>query len=202
MDSELNGEDKVLDYTLKQTKETFEAFVEAVIPRSPKLAEQYGNIQYYGALDFLIDEYLIITLNEYHPNLAEATAEMLNVAAEKLILRNENREPVHFNGSGNFSALTPNDRLLALALLKKYQYTSSHLLFPFENIFFNITDNLIRITMMGYYSEWFGYGMTRLKMPNERILEFYPLSWNQVGYPGPVPGHVFKNSQEQKETQV
>ncbi|WP_099468043.1 hypothetical protein [Konateibacter massiliensis] len=179
MESEIN--------VLKRTKDTLRAFVDAVIPRSPGLVPKYGAVQYYGAVDFLVEEYLIVTLNEYVPNLAEAVAEMLNIAAQKLISRRENKENLILSESGIFASLAPNDRLLAIALLKKHQYTSSQLLSPFEAIYFNVTDNLVRMTIMGYYSEWFGYGTTRLLLPNDRELEFYPLSWEQVGYPGPRP---------------
>lgn len=102
---------------------TFQAYVDAVIPRSPRLAEEYGKIQYFGALDLHTDEYLILTLN--HNSISWAESE---------------------------SALN-------------------------------------RITMMGYYSEWSGYGSTRLEKPDQRRLEFFPISWKQVGYPGPSLGY-------------
>ena len=104
------------------TQETFKAFVDAIIPRSPGLAQEYGKIQYFGALDFQTDEYLILSLNSY-------------------------------------------------------------------DIPFNITGSLNRFTMMGYYSEWYGYGSTRLEVPDQRRLEYFPLSWQQVGYPGPSLGY-------------
>lgn len=187
MESGNNSQDMIEEYTLKQTKATLSAFVDAIIPRSPELAKEFGEVQYYGALDLLIDEYLYVTLNEYQPDLAEATVEMLNAAAQRLVSRVENKKPLNLSDVGIFASLAPSDRLLSIALLKKYQYSSSHLLYPYENIFYNVVDNLIRLTMMGYYSEWFGYGTTRLMQPNDRELEFYPLSWNQIGYPGPTP---------------
>lgn len=187
MEAGNNNQNMVEEYILKQTKETLSAFVDAIIPRSPELAKEYGEVQYYGGLDLLVDEYLLITLNEYQPDLAEAAAEMLNAAAQRLVSRAENKRPLNLSESGIFASLAPSDRLLAIALLKKYQYASSHLLYPYENIFFNVVDNLVRLTMMGYYSEWFGYGTTRLMEPNNRELEFYPLSWEQIGYPGPTP---------------
>lgn len=183
-----NNQNMVEEHVLKQTKETLSAFVDAIIPRSPALAKEYGEIQYYGGLDLLVDEYLLVTLNEVQPTLAEATAQMLNAAAHKLVSRIENKKPLNnLSESGIFASLAPSDRLLAIALLKKYQYDSSHLLYPYENISFNVVDNLVRLTLMGYYSEWFGYGTTRLMPPNNRELEFYPLSWDQIGYPGPTP---------------
>lgn len=178
---------EIEDYILEQTKATLRAFVDAIIPRSPELAKEFGQVQYYGGVDLLVDEYLIITLNEIQPMLAEATAEMLNAAAQRLVSRGENKNPLILSGGGIFTSLVPSDRLLAIALLRNYQYTSYQLLYPFEEIVFDIVGNLTRLTMMGYYSEWFGYGTTRLEEPNNRELEFYPLSWDQVKYPGPTP---------------
>jgi len=122
-------------------QETFKALVDAIIPRTPELAEEYGKIQYYGALDFQTDEYLILSLNNYYSPLAKPTAEMLDMAAEQLVFA------------------------------------------------LSITGDLNRLTMMGYYSEWYGYGSTRLKTPNQRKLEYFPLSWGQVEYPGPSLGY-------------
>ena len=103
--------------SLQYTNETFQAFADAVIPRTPRLAEEYGKIQYFGALDLHTDEYLFLTF--------------------------------------------------------AYSFVGS----------------LIRFTMMGYYSEWSGYGSTRLEAPDQRKLEYFPLSWKQVGYPGPSLGY-------------
>ncbi|MEL7655898.1 MAG: hypothetical protein AAGU75_08320 [Bacillota bacterium] len=104
------------------TQETMKAFVDAIIPRSPRLAEEYGKIQYFGALDFHTDEYITFLLNHY-------------------------------------------------------------------NMPFSIMGSFNRFTMMGYYSEWYGYGSTRLETPDQRRLEFFPLSWEQVEYPGPSLGY-------------
>lgn len=41
------------------TYDTIMAFVDVVIPRTPLLAQMYGEIMYYGALDLYTDEYLI-----------------------------------------------------------------------------------------------------------------------------------------------
>lgn len=188
-----NNQDIIEEYTLKQTKETLSAFVDAVIPRSPALAKEYGEIQYYGGLDLLVDEYLIVTLNEFEPSLAEAVAYMLNTAAQKLVNRGENTKPLNLSAGSIFASLSPMDRLSAVALLKKFQYTSSQLLHPFEASSYSVVDNLVNMAMMGYYSEWYGYGTTRLSRPNYRELEFYPLSWEQVGFPGPRPPRNLKN---------
>ncbi|HEX3075393.1 MAG TPA: hypothetical protein VHQ24_00840, partial [Lachnospiraceae bacterium] len=77
-----------------------------------------------------------------------------------------------------FSSLEPSDRLLAINLIKEEELAQ-----PLNQV--SIIDTLIRYTMMGYYSEWYGYGTTRLEEPNRRVFEFMPLSWQQVGYSGP-----------------
>ncbi|MNY27262.1 hypothetical protein D3C86_1611590 [compost metagenome] len=52
-----------------------------------------------------------------------------------------------------------------------------------------IVDFLNRGTMFGFYSEWAAYGSTRLNTPTQRRLEYFPLSWSQVGYPGVSKGY-------------
>ena len=125
-------------------KKPLKLFVDAIIPRSPGLAEEYGKIQYFGALDLHTNEYMILSLNSYYIPLAKPVAEMLDIAFEQ------------FQDNPGF-------------------------------ILSNSTLN--RFTMMGYYSEWSGYGSTRLDAPGQRRLEYYPLSWDQVGYPGPSLGY-------------
>lgn len=175
----------------QHTRETLMAFVDTVIPRTPGLAEEYGEIQYYGALDFLTDEYLIVTLNEYHESLTDSITHMLDAASKQLVLIRGNKKLHPYLNEVTFWELAPDDRLLAMDLLRQNQVAYSHMTEPFKNITYNIIDNLIKLTMMGYYSEWFGYGTTRLAEPNQRILEYYPLSWKQVEYPGPNPSYNF-----------
>jgi len=156
-----------------QTLDTYKALVNAIIPRSPVLAYEYGMVQYYGALDLHIDEYVYIALNSLNVPLAQPTADMLNSTA-------------------NFASLNPINQLYVLTLLTQLQINLSDLPMPFKNnpsLVISTTNSLNRFTMMGYYSEWAGYGSTRLAEPNQRRLEFYPVSWKQVGYPGPSLGY-------------
>jgi len=194
-----NPENKSINYQtenlLQHTGETFKAFVDAIVPRTPGLAVEYGRIQYYGALDLHTDEYLIMSLNNYYIPLAEPTAEMLDIAANQLILIQANEGLLIFSmyqGGGTFAALAPKDRLRALTLLVQLQVNLAVLPIPFQGdpgIVLSTTGILNRFTMMGYYSEWSGYGSTRLDAPNQRILEFFPLAWEQVGYSGPSLGY-------------
>ena len=193
-----NPNNKMTKYqkeSVKRTQETFQAFVDAIIPRTPGLAEEYGRIQFFGALDLHIDEYIYLSLNYYYIPLAEPTAEMLDVAAEQLVIMDGNNRLVNFSrfmGGSAFAAIDPSDRLRALTLLEQLNIYMADLSIPFQNnpeLILYITSTLNRFTMMGYYSEWSGYGSTRLKTPNQRKLEYYPISWKQVGYPGPSLGY-------------
>lgn len=181
--------------SLLHTQDTFRAFVDAIVPRTPGLAEEYGRIQYFGALDSGIEEYLIMSLNNYYIPLAAPTAEMLDIAAEQLVMMQGNESELDFSlfpGGGTFAALSPNDRFRALTLLEQLQVNLSTLPIPFQEnpgFVLYILLELNRSTMMGYYSEWSGYGSTRLDEPNQRILEYFPLDWEQVGYPGPSLGY-------------
>lgn len=126
--------------------------------------------------------------------LAIPTAEMLDEAAEQLLMIDGNNQLNFsvFPRGGAYAALRPEDRLTALSLLEQLEINLSDLPQPFQDnptLVLSITSSLNRTTMMGYYSEWYGYGGTRLNNPNQRELEFYPLSWEQVGYPGPSLGY-------------
>lgn len=183
------------DNSLLHTQETFMALVDAIIPQTPGLAEVYGKIQYFGALDSYIDEYLILSLNNSYIPLAKPTAQMLDIAAEQLVSIGGNEEALDFSqfpNGGTFAALAPIDRFRALTLLEQLEVNLDALPIPFLNnpgFVLSITSTLNRFTLMGYYSEWSGYGSTRLETPSHRKLEYYPFSWQQVGYPGPSLGY-------------
>ncbi len=159
--------------------DTFMAFADTIIPRTPLLAEEYGRIQLYGAADLYIDEYLIMSLGFTEIPLAEPIVQTLDIAAGQL-------------GGSSFASLTYEDRLRALNLLIQSDFNSALLPEPFtSNLGYEqyTIGYLIRLVYMGYYSEWSGYGSTRLASPNQRILEYFPVSWQQVGYPGPSLGY-------------
>lgn len=151
---------------------TYQILVNDIIPRTPELAYEFGAIQYYGALDEQIEEFVIDSLNRLEMPLAMPSAEMLNIVA--------------------YIPLSPYNLLYALALLNQLQINLSILPIPFQDnpqLVIRISDFLYSQTMMGYYSEWSGYGSTRLEEPNLRKLEFHPISWKQVQYPGPSLGY-------------
>lgn len=190
---------------ITSTIETFKAFVDAIIPITPILAQYLGKIQYPGALNLHTNQYLIWSLDhlislsdgaaEYNVPLSISTAILLDMAANELISMGENKEPVDYHQfpmGGSFSALAPMDRLRAITLLEKYQIDYSILPIPFQNNPDNVNyiiSFINRQTMLGYYSEWSGYGSTRLYPPTDRVLEDFPISWKQVSYPGPARGY-------------
>ncbi len=140
-DSSQNQDFKLIN--TPDAENAYQLIVDAIIPRSPLLAYEYGIIQYYGALDLHIDEFLQIT------------RENLGIAPD-----------------------VPLPELLDFAKRQTPMSSEIYELFP-----------VVSTTMMGYYSEWSGYGTTRLNKPNQRILEYNPISWKQVGYPGPSLGY-------------
>lgn len=167
------------NYTMQYILNTYKAFVEVIIPWTPKLADEYGEIQYYGAIDLLTYEFLIQTLHDYGgKSLVIATAKNLDVWAQQLVVQGENSDIVNPSNGVSFANLTPTDRVLVINLMRQYESNLS-------NDQIATIDSLTRSTLMGYYSEWYGYGSTRLKEPNQRVLEFKPLSWQQIAYPGP-----------------
>ena len=193
-----NPGDKMMKYqkdSLRRTQETFQAYVDAVIPRTPGLAEEFGRIQFFGALNLHTDEYVTLSLNYYYIPMAEPTAEMLDVAAERLVIMDGNKSLVNFSrfmGGSAFAAIDHSDRFRAITLLEQLNIYLADLPIPFQGnseLILYTTSSLNRFTMMGYYSEWSGYGSTRLETPNQRKLEHHPLSWKQIGYPGPSLGY-------------
>ncbi len=165
---------------------TFQALVDAIIPRTPMLAQEYGRIQYYGALDQQVEQFLIYELDRYPEPMAIATADILNAAATLW------RRDQGYYGSVSFAMLSPIERLSVLGLLREEAQDPTILAILSEvdpGLWMTAISMLDTYTLMGYYSEWFGYGTTRLRPPQERIMEFRPMSWLQIGYPGPSQGY-------------
>lgn len=165
---------------------TFQALVDAIIPRTPMLAQEYGRIQYYGALDQQIDQFLIYELEHYKIPMALPTAEILDAAAGLW------RSRQGYYGPISFAMLSPVERLSVLGMLRQETEDTEVLSIVSQVdpwLWRTAISMLDTYTLMGYYSEWFGYGTTRLNPPQERVLEFKPISWLQVGYPGPSLGY-------------
>ena len=190
---------------LLNTKSTLKAYVSAVIPNSLDTLEKQGSTALCGALDSHIDEFEIWSLNHLlslniiifnvHIHLANATAKMLEIAARQLIYLKENKDPINpkiLQEEGSFICLSPNDRFRAITLLEQNKVDITKLPIPFRNnpgLVLAIMGEIAMFALLSYYNEWSGYGLTRTQTPEKRKLEHYPLSWDQVGYPGPSNGY-------------
>lgn len=178
---------------IPHTRATFMAFVDAVIPST------------FGALDLRIDDFLIWTLDhnisiqgEWGVRtipLSAPTAEILDIAATQLILSGALKTYPNFSTSpdgGPFAALSPGDRFEAIHLLETLQVDLQILPPPYRNnmglVKFMVT-NLHQTVMMGYYSEWFSFGSTRLALPEDRFPKNQNMTWNFVSYPGTSMGY-------------
>lgn len=171
---------------------TFQAYVDAMIPQSPGLAELYGRIQFYGAVDLSTAEFLIMTLDSYPYPLSLPVAKVLNAAARQYLYNQDGEwvEPEYPDGL-YFARMSPQERLETMEMLiipENITYFPVELEITSEDIFPEIPW-LNRTTLMGYYSEWSGYGSTKLAPPTERVMEYFPISWKQIGYPGPSLGY-------------
>ncbi|WP_245599946.1 hypothetical protein [Paenibacillus harenae] len=158
-----------------------------------------------GAVQLCVDQFVSgdIEHSEFVPagtdqipiSLSKSTAHLLDSGAEQFIRSGNSRQPLNnraFPGGGLFAALSRIDRLQALALLDRLDLPLNSLLPPYRNnpgIIQTMIDSLTQLTMFGYYSEWFGYGTTRLYPPECRRIAFFPPGWRLSGYPGPAFGY-------------
>jgi hypothetical protein len=186
-----------------QTLTTFRALVEAIAPNTP-LVGSLGTEQAAGAVELGVHEYLMWELDHkislfigYYladVPLAVPTAMLLNAGAAQLIASGQTQASQLYAvwGSCPFASLSPKDRIRVLAMLEQLDIDLGCLPPPYKNdggLVIYIVDFLNRATMFGFYSEWSAYGATRLKTPTQRRLEYFPISWQQVGYPGVSKGY-------------
>lgn len=187
--------DDMDESSYQKMNETFMALVDAFIPRTPLLAEVYGMAMFYGALDLLTDKYLVMILNYYYTPLEVPVSEILNILAKQLINSDKTAKVLYSNKQnvGNaFSVLSPRDRLRSILLIeeKKIYFSKELAIFIEYPGLFSSISSLNRYIIMGFYSEWYGYGTTRFLNLEERTLQFHPISWEQVGYPGPTLSYL------------
>lgn len=182
---------------------TFRALVEAIAPATPALAV-FGSEHAVGAVELHVHEYMIWELDHtlalmFGLNLtvfplSAPTAQLLNAGAAQFIASGQATSSPHYAvwGGGPFSALSPVDRIRTLEMLQKLNVDLECLPPPYQSdggLVRFIVDYLNRATMFGFYSEWSAYGTTRLATPVCRVLEYFPVSWQQVGYPGVSLGY-------------
>jgi hypothetical protein len=135
--------------------------------------------------------------------LSTSTARMMDIGAAALIRSGlaagrHNRAisttplPYHDYQGGMFAALPRIDRLRTIALLDRLAVPLQTLPLPYYNnpgLVQTMMDSFHQLSMFGYYSEWFGYGTTRLLPPEDQHVEFDPPGWSFIGYPGPAYGY-------------
>ncbi|GAB3804796.1 hypothetical protein [Virgibacillus kimchii] len=143
-----------------------------------------------------LNQYITIQqqLNQYPVPLAYPTAVMLDIAANQLVNSHQVKPLAQslFTGGGMFSQLSRENRLRTLSALESLEIDLYLLPPPFQNnggMVKHVTDAINRFSVFGFYSEWPGYGLTRLYPPNDRQLEFFPPGWQQAGYPGVALGY-------------
>jgi hypothetical protein len=183
------------------TTATFRALVEAIVPQSPAYAV-YGPEYAAGAVELHVHEYMIWELDHWisifaglsltNIPLAAPTAAMLNAGASQLIASGLAQPALQVVAGGAFASLAPKDRIRTLAMLENLQVDLGGLPPPYRDdggFLVFMVDFLNRQTMFGNYSEWSAYGTTRLATPVLRRLEYFPVSWKQVGYPGVSLGY-------------
>lgn len=183
--------------TKQYVEETFRALTETLLP--PTMVPGKKSNSDMGVHEYAIyalDHYLSVQQLLHHINipLALPTANMLDHAATQLIYSRLTQPSTHspFQNGGVFSRLSRMDRVKTIAALENLEIDLFLLPSPFQNnagLIKFITDALNRFSIFGYYSEWPAYGTTRLNLPDERRLEFFPLGWQQAGYPGVSLGH-------------
>ncbi len=191
----LEYSNETMDNEIRYRYDTMMALVDAIIPRTPELAAIYGAYMYYGAVDYLTYEFLVMMLDYYYEPLSGPIADLLNYVALVLVRSDSINGMNDQNYSEEeiiFARLIPRDRFRTLMLLDWINLDYPELLAPFRNFpgIINISSSLNRYVMLGYYSEWYGYGSSRRNTPDQRTLEFYPPSWEQCGYPGPSQGYT------------
>lgn len=187
------------------TEVTFKALLDATIPRTTESVEKKDEIQSLGAVDLNTYKYQIWALDHcfyisifkinFRIQLSESTAKMLDIAARKLMDKGENEESINYSilqKEGEFSALTTSDRFRAIMLLKEFKVSLSSLPIPFWNNWRyvnSILDAMIMYNTIGYYSGWLEEHLTSMESYEKQKTESLPLSWRQVGYPGPSNGY-------------
>lgn len=168
--------DRPASYRDDHTRITFRALIDAVIPETPELAEEFGSQHEPGGLAVDLDEFVI----EYVDNLfqfglphvgsrgnlpiAAPTAKLLDIAALKLISRDRNEsEPEvsrvrEFAGpvegsfiavagvAGAFSMLSRKDRLRAISLIDEFDLEVA----PFRGLELEIDGGLVGQLVIGF----------------------------------------------------
>lgn len=175
---------------------SFQVLTDAILPSAHistnyESANNITNMDVYQYIIYSLDRSVSIQqqLHNTIVPLAYPTARMLDIAAMQLVQIDQVQSYSQnlFPGGGKFASLSRKDRIRTLSALENLDIDLYVLPSPFRNnagLVKYVTDALNRFAMLGFYSEWLGYGSTRGYSPNERRPEFFPPNWQRVGYPG------------------
>ena len=182
------------------THTNVQALVEAVVPRTPELAESHGPEHVPGGRDIGLTEYVVESFNGYQEHhlgalsvllrrlgvrnypYAVVVALLLDVVALELLVRGGNEQAVQrWSLAGPFARLAPRDRLRALDLLEtgtldRLAGLADDRLPVLGTVRF-LALGVNAFPLLGYYSEWAG------ESPASNP------GWQQAGYPGPAEGY-------------
>lgn len=160
------------------TNITFQAVVHAIFQK------EQGRL----AQKFSIHGYIISVLDLTLPHsilkkqtLSKSTAQVLDAAAIQLVWSGQMECPSHvwfYPSVGAFAALSCNDQLKAIDLLERLEINIEYLPEPYKNnpgLVQSIKNTLYQLAMLGFYSEWTGYGTSCFYPPDDRRLEYIPL---------------------------
>ncbi|HZG83694.1 hypothetical protein [Paenibacillus sp.] len=175
----------------EHARATFQALADALIPPMWRTNHAFCARIVPGALHLDIDRYLMMQLDhsQFVPPGAEGAVLPLSISTARLLDMGAEGLPPE---GRLFSALPRIDRLLALQRLDRLHIPLSAAPPPFTDnpaLIRTIVNSLHQLTLFGYYSEWFGYGTTRLNAPQDRKLEWFPPGWSWSEYPGPSLGY-------------
>jgi hypothetical protein len=182
------------------TRQNIRSLVDAVIPRTPELAESHGPEHVPGGLDVGIDDYVIESFNSYQEHhlgplstvlralgvrnypYAVLVALLLDVVAIELLVRGNNEDSVALVSTAPpFRRLSRRDRLRAIELLETGALdtlaTKTDDRLPVVGTVRFLALGVNTFPLLGYYSEW----------PGDTV-ETNP-GWQQTDYPGPAEGY-------------
>ena len=188
------------------TEATFRALVDALVPETPQLSER-GEVHVPGGLDVDVDEFVMWVLDNYlrvpltadlpgeTAPLSGPVAAALDAAASDLLARGGNEDdvdPSRFPGGGTFASLSRDDRVRTLRDLESRD-GGGDLPAPFDQAGLSpafLVSALHALVNAGHYTEWSGYGPTKLDAPTRWEFQEPSLGWRQTGYPGPADGYA------------
>lgn len=174
------------------TNITFQAVVHAIFQKEQGVIARKFNI--HGYIISVLDQTIPHSILQKQ-TLSKSTAQVLDAAAVQLVWSGQTECPFQvwsFPTGGAFAALSCNDRLKVIDLLERVGINMEYLPEPYKNnpgLIQSIKNTLYQLAVLGFYSEWTGYGTSSFYHPDDRRLEYFPPGWIQSNYPGVAFGY-------------